>query len=400
MVFLICEEIFNEIPIAISRRQWLVLGILILYLLYRPMLSALWSQFHPSTLGMPLVAGVILCLHRRKDGVLAILIFFLLMTKEMGALSVLGLSIYAWMVLGRKRVSLVLAVVSAIYAAVVLGVVMPHFRDNSWGHLGRVDPVGHLSQKVHYFWRLVVPLGFLPFFGWRALLAAAPLICLNLATGFEPQFSLKFHYDDQSSVFWIVAAAHGARRVASLFSGGSAGWTLSQRSMLQRSIPFLSKTSKWILPALIILIIACLGITYRGRSPIEEARRVWPTPAVREIHRQLTKYQNLAAEIPIVAQSSLGPHLCNRFAYRSLGSDISKIKFETGTVVFISRDVGNFAPDPVPRNNHSSEKSLNFSNSSRGLSERRYDAWHKFFSGNPRVIEVERTPCLEVYVWK
>jgi uncharacterized membrane protein len=155
---LVFEALFEGLDRRPARAATGVL--LALFVAYRPAIHALHFEFHPSTLGMPLVAIAILALHRRSGWGLWVSVGLLLTTKESALATVAGLGIYA--------------------------------------------------RTVLYVGLLALLLGMLPVLAPRALLAAAPTTLLNCTVAYEHQFSMRFQYDDHNVVFWIIAAAHGA----------------------------------------------------------------------------------------------------------------------------------------------------------------------------------------------
>ncbi|MFQ5416536.1 MAG: DUF2079 domain-containing protein, partial [Myxococcota bacterium] len=142
--FALLMRVFERIGSSVAdvAGHWFAPGCLALFLCYRPMWSALYHDFHPSTLGMPLVAGALLCLHSGSRRGLWICVALLLATKELAVATTLGLALYAVAVLGERRVGMALASVSALAAIAVFGGVMPAFRDGPWEHMARGGPPG------------------------------------------------------------------------------------------------------------------------------------------------------------------------------------------------------------------------------------------------------------------
>src|SRR5688572_11155156 len=63
-------------------RRLIAGGVAALFVVYRPATAATWFEFHPSTLGMPLIAGIIYALRRGRLGWAWTVVPFLLATKE------------------------------------------------------------------------------------------------------------------------------------------------------------------------------------------------------------------------------------------------------------------------------------------------------------------------------
>jgi uncharacterized membrane protein len=306
-----------ELPRTVADR--ISAALLVLFFLYEPVASALYFEFHPSTLGMPLVAGALLFLHRGSDRGLWISVALLLLTKEIAIATTFGLAIYAGAVLRRWRMATALFLVAVGAGALVFQWIMPAFREGPWGHMGRLAPSSHLLEKLTYLLRLLVPLGLLPAFGWRALLAAVPTTAVNLSVGFEQQFSLHYHYDDQNCVFWIAAAAHGARVLAPRLLAVAGAWG----ARLRVAVP-------------LAMLVVALAMT--GRTPIGQMRRWWPSPERQVLRERLAAYVDLPAEVAIATQEALGPHLSHRYHYRRLNTgDFLDPPFEEGELIVLTR---------------------------------------------------------------
>lgn len=286
-------------------------------LLYAPLRSGLLADFHPSVLGVPLLAGALLCLQRGADRGLWICVAALLTTKELAIASTLGLALYAGLVVGRRRLAWSLAAVAVIAAGLVFLWIMPAHRNGSWHHLSRLAPFEDLLGKGVYLARLLFPLALLPLWGWRALLAAIPTTGLNLMVGYESQYSIRNHYDDQNAVFWIAAAAHGLAAVGA-----------RTRNWQFRTGPAAAAGA----------LTAGLGIWLAG-----DALRgwglasSWPDDRDRELRARLTRYAALPDDVPISAQSELGPYLNLRGQYRSLNERVlDHAPFLNGELIVIS----------------------------------------------------------------
>jgi uncharacterized membrane protein len=357
LTFVVLRKLFAVVLSELPRRtaDGISAALLVLFFLYKPAMSALYFEFHPSTLGMPLVACSILFLHRGSDRGLWISVALLLLTKEVAIATTLGLAIYAGAVLGRWRTATALFLVAAGAAALVFQWVMPAFRDGPWGHLERLAPASHPFGKLTYVLGLLVPLGLLPAFGWRALLAAVPTTAVNLSVGLTHQFSLLRHYDDQNCVFWIAAAAHGARVLAPRLLAVEGAWG----ARLRRGVP-------------VAMLVVALAMT--GRTPISQLWRWWPGPARQALRERLAAYVDLPADVAISTQEGLGPHLSHRHHYRMLwAGDFVDPPFEEGELIVLTRYA------------------------MRG--RLKWKASHRVLASDPRFEVVEKDAYLEVYRW-
>lgn len=268
----------------------------ILAFCYTPLTAAIHFEFHPSTLGVPLLAGAVLALHLRRRGLLVLLLVLLLATKENASLAVLGLALYAWLVLGHPRQGLALALLAAGAAAIVMLLVMPAFRDADWGHYSRLDPLVDWDAKAGYLLGLVGGLAFLPLLHWRSLVAALPLVALNLSVGYWAQYSSRFQYDDLLSVFLLVSAAQGARRLLLLAEGRG-----------------------WARPAVLALPVAvALLAQFVGHSVLDQYGHLLPDRDQRQLLREIEPYKEMPPALGIAVDATLGPHFATHEGFVAL----------------------------------------------------------------------------------
>ncbi len=279
----------------------LPVGLALLTFGYPPLSSAIRFEFHPSTLGVPLLIGALLALRQDRGWLAGLLVGLLFLTKENAPLAVLGAGLYALLVLSRPRAGALLALAAGLVGVALLLVVMPLFRDEAWRHYDRLGPWSLWEAKATYLFHLLSGLAFLPLLHWRSLVAALPLLLLNLSVQYQPQFSSQYHYDDLLSVFLLVSAAHGAGRLLALC-----------RTRL---------ASHWArLPALAALaaagVLACLG----SLGLWDELRRAWPSAQEWRLFHELQPFQATPDPIAIAADGTLGPHLALRERFWALGT--------------------------------------------------------------------------------
>jgi uncharacterized membrane protein len=308
-----------------ERRPWIILGFCFLAFCYGPFTNALLSHFHPPTVAMPILAGCLLALIERRHWLLVLLVPLLLTAKENAPLAVVGLGIYAALVQGRWPLGLALGVIGVTTLALVLFLIMPAFQDGAWVLAGRFEPLALLDKKLLYLLLLVLPLAFLPLFAWRAATAALPLIAVNLAVGYEAQLELKYHYNDLASVFLLVAAMQGLNQ---LFAGPG-------RSVLPNAKPA---------HALALAIVLALAIN-KGRNPITDLVKHWPTADHWALHQELAPYRKSPPDQAILAQSGLGPYLSSRYRYVMLRSTWKDDDLRPGDLILLSDHAGDYLVD-------------------------------------------------------
>ena len=300
---------------------------------YPPLTSALLSEFHPSTLATPLLTAAVLAMLHGRDRVLWPLVAFLLLSKENAPLAVFGLGCYAWLVLSRPRLGITLAAVACVSAVLIMGVVMPLSRGDHWEHYNRLGPFASLRFKSFYLVQLVKALAYLPLASWRSLVCAVPLVSLNLSVTFYPQFSSRFHYDDFTSIFLVVAAMHGAvvvfRAVGSVFNWRAIATYISMALVAllltePAASAIFSLQGSWFSheerqvhqkSAVYGALAALLLPEPAPPNTISYLASIWPGDMERQLYRELAVYRSLAFETGVAAQSELGPYLSARPRY-------------------------------------------------------------------------------------
>jgi len=310
-----------DIARPLGGRRWLVaIGLTLAATLYKPLLSALWFEFHPSTLGMPLLVGALIAMRAGRMWTLAILVALLLTTKELAVASTLSLALYAALVLRRTRLAGVLAAVAVLAAIVAFAIVLPTMRGATWGHVGRFAPLASPLSKEAYLALLLAGLGFLPLLSWRALIPVLPLLLVNLSVGFPLQFSRSAHYDDHALVFLLVGAAHGA---------------VTLGRALDR-VALRSKTLGWSLALPAIALVAVCVWEWRGRLPHQEIRRWRLSEAHEQLRARLAEFAHAPPAQGIVAQAGLGPYVNQRYRYEMIRTHPRRMPYRPGDLILIT----------------------------------------------------------------
>jgi uncharacterized membrane protein len=292
--------------------------VVVAYLLAPQMHWAALFDFHPEMLGIAAVfsAFALVVGGRPRASIVALSTVFLL--KEDAVLVCGGFAWLIW-VCGYRRHALLLLGLTGLYAVVVLGVVMPAFRDESpgllarYGYLGRdpfemavntvrrpalvLDQLTAAEQR-----RAVVSLltsqAWLPLLS-PAALAAAPALGANLLSTHQAQHSLSLHYGIYPFTLLLVAAVFGAarlarsRRPAPIWRGLRV--PVRHRATVVAGAVALTQAIAWAMDS-------PLG----GRFDPASYRR---TPHTDAIARTLAL---IPPEAPLSAQSNLVPHLSQR----------------------------------------------------------------------------------------
>jgi uncharacterized membrane protein len=174
---------------------WIGPLLALLWFLNRPMAGAVEFLFHPSTLAAPFVLLAWDAAARRRWGRLAVWLVFLLLFKESLALAAAGIGLWLLARRDTRRAGAIVLVAGLAAGAALAGWFIPMMRGGEWAHAERLAPLADLPAKAAYVALLLLPFGFLHLRG-RALLPALPLVLLNVATGFAPQYGMAHHYDD------------------------------------------------------------------------------------------------------------------------------------------------------------------------------------------------------------
>jgi hypothetical protein len=113
------------------------------------------------------------------------------------------------------------------------------------------------------------------------------------------QYSSRFHYDDLLSVFLLVAAAQGARRLLRLAGRrGAAG------------------------PAILALpLVVALLAQFVGHSLLDQPGKLMPDAEQRRLLRQIEPFKALPPGPGIAADATLGPHFAARDGFVPLFDD-------------------------------------------------------------------------------
>lgn len=326
--FLILYTLLRDIFQKFGQKKAALFSLLLLMALFfsRPLNSALYFEFHPSTLALPFIALAFLGISRSRPGLLCLAVSLLLLTKENSSLALVGLGLYAWLVTGRRRWGILLFLIAGAHAILVFKVVMPLFRDGEWGHYSRLGPWANIPEKLEYLWLLTASFGLLPVFAPRALACALPLVLLNLVVAAKNQFSVNFHYDDMTCVFLTVAAALGFRSLLE--------WAEQQKKGVRVGV---------------FSLAAALCIYTNARdNRIEELAEAFVVASQADrvqLRRELQPYIS-DTSLGIVASTDLGPYLSLRPWFRSIIGPQSLENVPPGVLVMASPVAGSYLLRP------------------------------------------------------
>lgn len=200
----------------IARRELgatLAVLVLLSYLAY-PALQHTWLEYYePVNLAVPCLVAAAQAVRERRDRPAFLWSLLALATVENIAATVAALGLLA-LVVGRRRLGLLLIAVAAAYIALVMRVTFPWlsphgyvFADRLYGDFARSLPEAavylarpdHLLGRLftvangHYLLGLFVPVAFLPLAAPVTLMAAAQLP-LNLVSSWPYAHEIRYHY--------------------------------------------------------------------------------------------------------------------------------------------------------------------------------------------------------------
>jgi uncharacterized membrane protein len=185
----------------------LQLGLILNPMFFMPALT-----FHIESAFSFLILVAIWALHRGKDWILWVCVLLLLTASERASVSVFGLGIYAFLMLGRQRLGVGLAALSTVYFFAACYVIIPALSGIEYTYARYAGPFVDIPKKILY---VIFAYGlwlFLPLSGARARLAslgAWPMIGLNLMANKDEQYWKLGIYNDTMVLFLMVAAIYG-----------------------------------------------------------------------------------------------------------------------------------------------------------------------------------------------
>ena len=285
------------------------------YLLAPHLHGAVLFDFHPEVLATAAIFGAfaLLVAHRPGLALAAFAVAFLL--KEDAALAGIGFALILWL-RGYRRYAVALLGLSVLYLAVVVGVVMPAIRggpgdlQERYGYLG-VDARGIVAGALRHPDRVVEQLvsepvrsgtaymlgamALLPIAG-PAVLAALPVLAVNVLSTHPPQAGLHLHYAILPFTLLLVAAVLGIER-----SARSAVWSRIGLNRARATV------------VLAGVLLLGEGVAFLLGSPLGPRRfytaRYQATSHTAAVVRVLRAVPSDAA---LSAQSGLLPHLSHR----------------------------------------------------------------------------------------
>lgn len=208
--------------------RWLAVAMAVVLLLNPTYQWLIWEFFHPEALAIgPLLFAYWAAMTHRwgwfwLSAVLAI------SCKEDIALTIIMLGLLIAFRMDARRMGLIVAAFGAAWFLLTTRLLLPLFNDaerafyndffaselgSSLGEVIR-NTAKHPSQTIEfltnrehrtYYWRMAAPFAFFPLFSPTTLAIAAPMIAVNMLTGFPYTRDFRFHYSSIVVVGGIVA---------------------------------------------------------------------------------------------------------------------------------------------------------------------------------------------------
>lgn len=190
----------------------LALGLALAYLLQPGLWSANLFDFHASTLAMGTLPWALWGLHGRRAWLYWLALLLTLGEGEALGVSVTLIGVEAWRI-GRRRTALatVLLGLGGLVLATSCMRAANHGQPSQYQSLFaslHLQPLDWLFYAV----MLLLPLGFLPIFGWPRLLPIVPVVLANCLSWREGQRALDHHYLSSILPFLMWASVAGLRR--------------------------------------------------------------------------------------------------------------------------------------------------------------------------------------------
>jgi len=191
----------------------LALGLALAYLLQPGLWSANLFDFHASTLAMGTLLWALWGLHGRRPWLYWISLLLTLGEGEALGVSVTLIGVEAWRI-GRRRTALgtVLLGLGGLLLATTCMRAANHGQPSQYQSLFASLHLQPLDW-LFYGFMLLLPLGFMPVFGWPRLLPIVPVVLANCLSWREGQRALDHHYLSSILPFLMWASVAGLRRV-------------------------------------------------------------------------------------------------------------------------------------------------------------------------------------------
>ncbi len=285
----------NELPDPIQARQIGILAGFWWFFLYSPAVNAMRYEFSPCSLSTPLIVLAFMALRKEQWGRFFFFSLLILGLKEHFGGFWIGLGCYLFLSEGRKKTGVALIAGGTLVIYLVMFQIQPwarqgypQFREAGYQFGSLIGPFIDLDKKAIYLFKLLLPFGFLPLIHWRTGILAAPLIGVNLVSGYANMYSGRFHYDDANSTLLLISMVMILKTPLRLkLPQGRGGQSL-------------------------LLLALTLFFVWMPFSPLRQLRKGFPTPETLTLKAELNRFERQYPQAALVVAPFLGPHLLRR----------------------------------------------------------------------------------------
>ena len=347
---------------------------LLLFFFFRPVLTPWSRQVHYTTLVTPLLMLAVLMLHKRRWWALAGCCLVVFLAQERAAPSIFCLGMYAFLLLGQRRVGAVLCLCSGLWFITVTKVWLPYMRQVAGAGTGYafssfVDVAGQWDLKLRYYLHLLAYSWFLPLLGRKALLCllcTLPYLAMVSVSGYSQMWAMAGQYEDLPGVFLMLAICHACMWVQGKLN--PALW-------------------KKLLPTAGVVMAVIMLATQTGwYNPAATVARLLQHPDAQSYARlreALGQLPDFPPTVRVWAQSGLGPHVF--YPYQRYTADISHMDGPLDdSVVLLSPFAG----------------TANLAGGGGGVSREEFERGVAFFDAHPDLVRVKSSDVLVIYVGK
>ena len=288
------------------------LGFAIAYLLYPATGWLTLNEFHPVALATTFLLSAFWFLDEDRLVAFALFAIAAAACKEEIPLVIAGFGVWYAFAHRRPVAGAVIAALGGLWAAIAIGVVIPHYNAGAesdfygrysevGGSLGgivktavthplRILDAAFSSRDLHYLLQLVAPLAGLCLLAPLVLVAALPELALNLLSSTTTQTSIHFHYTAGLIPPLLIATVFGAKRIG-----------------------------RWAVPVAMVVVLAALVGNYR-LGPIPGWRHVPGGQQFQATAQHVSAHDRIAdralklvpAKAVVSATNTLGGHLSAR----------------------------------------------------------------------------------------
>jgi uncharacterized membrane protein len=211
-------------------------GFALAYLLYPATGWLTLNEFHPVALATPLLLFAVWYLDEHRLVPFTLFAIAAALCKEEIGLVVAGFGIWYALAHGRWVAGILIATLGCAWAAVAIGVLIPHYHAGSesdfygrysevggsaagilktlFTHPLRIAEAAFSGRDLRFLVELIAPLAGLCLLAPLVLVAALPELALNLLSATTTQTSIHFHYTAGLIPPLVVAAVLGAKRLS------------------------------------------------------------------------------------------------------------------------------------------------------------------------------------------